>query len=216
LRILLIDCSSKKIEFGFRSENSETILTEVNRTGNTDNLLYSLKNFFTENNISLQPSDVIGLSNGPGSFTGLRVSSSIVKGICFASGCRLAETVTLDVIANKINSNKKIIPLIFSNSKNSEYYYSEYVKKNNSTQRISDYRTDFLEDILNIRNSDFAINEKKEFEIPKKYTQSIKDVSDISNLNSLLELTLNKISENDFSDFTLSKPFYMKDFIPNK
>ncbi|MBV6478157.1 MAG: hypothetical protein HGGPFJEG_00905 [Ignavibacteria bacterium] len=212
--ILLLDCSSRKIEFGFFDDHENLHVEAIDNSGITDKLIFSLKNFFSSKDHSFNSIGIIGLSNGPGSFTGLRVSSAIAKGICFSTGCLLTEIISLDIIANKADTDKKIIPLTFSNSKTLEFYYSEFRKTGNELKRLSDYKISKLTDIKTGDDTVFAINEKINVDLPQTISDKIIDVSGKSNINSLLELTLKNISENRYSDFTESVPFYMKEFVP--
>lgn len=212
--ILLLDCSSKKTEFGYYDDKGNLHKNVTNESGNADDFVYCIKNFFLVKDISIKEIDTVSISNGPGSFTGLRISSAIAKGICFSLGCKLSEVVTLDVIANKSSAEKEIISLVFSNSKSLEFYYSRYKKNHNELIRISDYKTAVPDEIISNTESEYLINEPLSDLIPNKYREFMKDVSDISNIESLLELTQKNISENNFGDFRTSIPFYMKEFIP--
>lgn len=212
--ILLLDCSSKKTEFGYYDDKGNLHINVTNESGNADDFVYCIKNFFLVKDISIKEIDTVSISNGPGSFTGLRISSAIAKGICFSLGCKLSEVVTLDVIANKSSAEKEIISLVFSNSKSLEFYYCRYKKNHNELIRISDYKTAGPDEIISNTESEYLINEPLSDLIPNKYREFMKDVSDISNIESLLELTQKNISEKNFGDFRTSIPFYMKEFIP--
>jgi hypothetical protein len=108
----------------------------------------------------------------------------------------------------KLKPIKVIVPLIFSNSSTNEFYFSRY-KRENSLTRISDYSISLLPSILN--EEDFFIANEK---IPG-YEEKIM-TSDSPSIISLYQLTLNYISQNKFSDYNTSEPFYMKEFIPLK
>src|SRR5688572_4161900 len=45
----------------------------------------------------------VAISAGPGSYTGLRIGTSIAKGLCMALGIPLISVETLDVLACQIN-----------------------------------------------------------------------------------------------------------------
>ncbi len=51
--------------------------------------------------LDLQPADLgaVGLSAGPGSYTGLRVGASFAQGLCFALGCPLIAVPSTEVLA---------------------------------------------------------------------------------------------------------------------
>lgn len=211
--ILLIESSSKKIEFGYADFEKIMFKEELASDNNADTLIYFIKKSFEENNINFKEIEVISLSNGPGSFTGLRIGSAIAKGICFALCCKLIEIPTLDIIANKFKSDKKIISLIFSNTKTLEFYYCEYEYKFGKLKKISDYKTDTINNIMK-EDSDFIINEQTKEDIGIDYINKLKDVSGISNIESLFELTLCYIEEKKFSEYRTSEPFYMMEFVP--
>ena len=208
MNILSIDSSSSKIEFAVFSDCKEIIRHILSEDENADVLIYNIVEYCKKNNFYLKDLDYVSISNGPGSFTGLRISSAIAKGICFAADAKLIEVNSLDVLANKIETDKTIVPLIFSNSRTNEFYFSRY-KRENSLTRISDYSISLLPSILN--EEDFFIANEK---IPG-YEERIM-TSDSPSVISLYQLTLNYISQNKFSDYNTSEPFYMKEFIPLK
>ncbi len=218
--VLLIDCSSKKIEFGFIDKRSESfyIKRELEPDNNADTLTYFIKKSFDENKINLKEIEYVSLSNGPGSFTGLRIGSAIAKGICFALKCKLIEISSLDIIAVKYRLNisgageKEIVPLIFSNTKTREFYYSRYKAEHENLNRISGYETDVLENIMK-GDFTFVVNEWGPF-FERGYIKKIKDVSGFSSLEAQNKITQDYIRKNIFSDYRNSEPFYMKDFFP--
>lgn len=213
--ILLIDSSAKKIEFGFL-KNNELILNEtLDSKDNADTLSFHIKTAFEKTDISFDEIEVVSLSNGPGSFTGLRISSAIAKGICFAKGSKLVEISTLDIIANKFKNSGKVTSLIFSNSRTNEFYFCEYEIEPGSIKRISEYGIDFIENIVSDSDTNYLINESLGENIPEKFREILTDVSEISGIKSQAELAEKAISSGKFTDFKTSQPFYMKDFIPN-
>ncbi len=212
--ILLIETSSKKIEFGCSDGNKILFKEELEHGNNADTLTYFIKKSFDRNKINFTEVKYVSLSNGPGSFTGLRIGSAIAKGICFSfesTDCKLIEIPTLDIAANKYKCVKKLVSLIYSNSRTSEFYYCVYKYKSGKLERISDYKIDLLENILK-EDADFIINESNE-NIPEDFRNKLIDVSSSSNIFSMIELTKNYIDENKFSDYKISEPFYMKEFI---
>lgn len=50
----------------------------------------------------------VAVSNGPGSYTGLRIGSSTAKGLCFALNLPLIELCTLRIAAEAVKANTKI------------------------------------------------------------------------------------------------------------
>jgi tRNA threonylcarbamoyladenosine biosynthesis protein TsaB len=209
MNILALDSSSNKIEFALFSDGREVLKHTLSENENADALVYNISLNCKDNNFNVRDIDVVALSNGPGSFTGIRIASAIAKAFCMAADAKLVEVNSLDVIANKIETDKIIVPLIFSNSRTNEFYYSRFKKENGHLTRISDYDTALLKDIIN--DDDFFVTNGK-IQICKDKVMEY----NTSNIISLYQLTLNYISQNLFSDYNTSEPFYMKEFVPLK
>jgi len=210
LNILLIDTSSKKIEFAYNKKDVFSILKTLDEDKNADDLVYEIKKEFDRHGLNFQEINYIGLSNGPGSFTGLRIGSAVAKGICVGTNAKLIEVSSLDLIAVKYaeesgNKDGLVVPMIFSNSRTFEFYFAEY----KGTERISDYKIAVLDEFINT-NSDFIINEKTDYIFPENL--EVINLSDISNLRALYKITKEHIADNRISDFSQSEPFYMKRF----
>ena len=211
LNILLINCSSKNIEFALSENSKISINKKLDSVINADSLIYELLTEFDNSNKSIKNVEVVSLSNGPGSFTGLRIGSAIAKGICFAYKCKLVEINTLDIVANHYKDDADVIAMIFSKSRTEEFYSAEYTVENGKLQRTSEYGIRKIDDI-NINNKIILINENNTMSFLKDL--DVIDVSGLSDIQSQIKLTMDNIKRNVFSDYRTSEPFYMKDFIP--
>jgi len=215
MNILLIDTSSNIIEFGYANDGKLLIYKRLPENENADTLIYFIKTEFDNRKINNKDIDIVSLSNGPGSFTGLRIGSAISKGICFANNCKLIEVNTLDLIANKYkllfnvrDSDKNISSVIFSNMRTKEHYICTYKIENGKLIRISDYLIDNLEN-YDKNNQIFVTND-----VLTDGTNNIISLAHEGNIQSQLELSIEMIDKNAFSDPETSKPFYLKEFIP--
>lgn len=213
MNILLIESSSKIIEFAYNKNGNFVILKKLSNDLNAEDIVFELKAAFDEKGLKFNEIQYVALSNGPGSFTGLRIGSAVAKGICFAVQSRLVEIVTLDIIAGKagkISEGKIIIPLIYSYSKNGGFYTSEYRYSDGSAKRISEYSIKNAEELVT-ENRIFVVNGKTEFDFPANIAPV--DLSDEGNMEAMYNLALNSINESNFSDFSESEPFYMNKFL---
>lgn len=219
--IILIETSSKKIEFGYADENKLLFSETLDPNDNADTLTFYISKAFKKYGLNFKEIEYVSLSNGPGSFTGLRIGSAIAKGICFVNGSHLIEIPTLDIIATKVliesdtkvSAKQKITSMIFSNMRTMEFYYCEYEFNPGKLKRVSEYKTGLLEDFIE-NDSIFITNEDLPRDIGKKFHDKIKNASSRSNIPSQLDLTLKYIDERRICDYNLSEPFYMKDFVP--
>lgn len=82
--------------------------------------------------------DCFAISVGPGSFTGLRIGVTVVKGLAYALKKRIVAVPTLDVIANNAKSFKGMICPVLDARKN-KIYACMYKSDGKSLKRLSKY-----------------------------------------------------------------------------
>lgn len=88
-------CSTSLFENGDLLDSNE-----VNQPNAHSSLLsVMVDELLSRNNLRSNQLQAIAISEGPGSYTGLRIGASLAKGICFASDLKLITVNTLDSIA---------------------------------------------------------------------------------------------------------------------
>lgn len=203
--ILLIDCSSSNVQWGVASQVTLKHKEYLDRESNADSLISLIKLHFDKNNLSFGNISHVLLANGPGSFTGLKIGAAISKGICFATGAKLVEVSSLDIIAQKSKLIGKFICLINSNMKSGECYYAEY-ERHEDLHRVSEYGMIIPKEI----SSEVKIATDEKFETDIR----IDDRVGVDTIQPLYETGIKKISSEEFSDISSSEPFYIKEFVP--
>lgn len=210
MNILLIDTATRKIEFAYNKKGDFCILKNLVEGKNADDLVYEMKSEFDEQGFCFQDIDFIGLVNGPGSFTGLRIGSAISKAVCFATGAELIEINSLDLIAEKFyirnKGNCKVIPMVFSGMKTGEFFYAVY----DNNKITIDYRTGVLEDVLKHEGL-FLLNDTVRYDFPDD--MKIINMSGDTNMEALYSIAAKRVEEGRISDYRISEPFYMKQFL---
>jgi len=213
LNILFLDTSSKISETAFYENEKMIFHLILKESDGADQVVYNLRQSFKEFKLDPNNIEYLSLSNGPGSFTGLRIGSAVAKGICFVSGCKFIEIPTLDILANIIPSGNSITSLIPSNPKTSEFYFAKYEKSGNDLKRTSDFDFGNLHEILKT-DSQFVIKKETFQYIPEPIQSKFFEYPDDAVMRSQYEITLKKISDNEFSDVENSTPIYIRQFIP--
>ena len=105
------------------------------------------------NEIKWDPSniDLIAVSTGPGSYTGLRVGVTCAKTLAYGLGKPVIDVPTLDVLVENVkdNSAKTICPVL--DAKRKSVYACIYDRSNNESRKTTDFliiSPDSLIDIL--------------------------------------------------------------------
>lgn len=103
MRILALETSLRLAHLALLEEDRlllETALDESERAAKT--ITPGIKNILREANWSINQLDLIAVTTGPGSFTGLRLGVTTAKTLAFATGAKLIGINTLEVIASQV------------------------------------------------------------------------------------------------------------------
>jgi len=165
--------------------------------------------------------EAIGLSMGPGSYTGLRIGTSTAKGLCYALDIPLIAISTIEAIAfgtieNINNENALYCPMI--DARRMEVYSAIFDSKLNQIEPIEANIIDensFKAILLN-RKTYFSGNgaEKCRSILSNYDNAQIVDIKASS--THLAKLSEIKFNKNQFENLAYFEPFYLKDFIAAK
>ena len=109
------------------------------RATHNQSLLPGIERILADADWSLDDLDGFAVSLGPGSFTGLRIGLSIVKGLAWATGKPLAAVPTLDALAANVSFvPHKICPIL--DARKGEIYTAFYCQGDEGIpQRLTSY-----------------------------------------------------------------------------
>ncbi|MFH1782804.1 MAG: tRNA (adenosine(37)-N6)-threonylcarbamoyltransferase complex dimerization subunit type 1 TsaB [Candidatus Omnitrophota bacterium] len=131
LKIIGIDTSSKFLSIGL-SEDSSMITEEHKLLDRSHSrfLIPYIEDMLKKQDISIDEIDCFFIGLGPGSFTGLRIGVSTVKGLGMGSHKTCMGVPSIDAIAMNVgNEGDTIVPVI--DAKRSLVYTSVYTMKKN-------------------------------------------------------------------------------------
>ncbi|RPH53047.1 MAG: tRNA (adenosine(37)-N6)-threonylcarbamoyltransferase complex dimerization subunit type 1 TsaB [Desulfobacteraceae bacterium] len=126
MKILAVDTSARSCSVAIAVR--KTVLADlINESGETHSkhLMYMIKRAFEIS--GLKPSDIDGfaVTKGPGSFTGLRIGISSVKGLAAAAGKPVAGISTLDALAAQVPETSYLV-CVMMDARKGEVYSSRY------------------------------------------------------------------------------------------
>lgn len=99
--------------------------------------------------------DLVAVSGGPGSFTGLRIGSATAKGLCFAGKKELVHVPTLDGMAmNFAGSDKLIVPMM--DARRGQVYTGIYEFEGDTLKVLEGAMAVSLEELLEKLNANYV------------------------------------------------------------
>jgi tRNA threonylcarbamoyladenosine biosynthesis protein TsaB len=111
-------------------------------------LLSAIDHLLKESGCPMEELDGWAISLGPGSFTGLRIGVSTVKGLAYATRKPVAGVSSLDVLASQISPTPYLICPILDARKGEVYTALYRYDKANFLNRRSDYQAMRPEDLV--------------------------------------------------------------------
>jgi tRNA threonylcarbamoyladenosine biosynthesis protein TsaB len=106
----------------------------------SEKLVPMIEEILKSNEVKTSELDLIAVSNGPGSFTGLRIGMTAAKGIAFASTLPIIPVPTLDALALQISEylNDESIFSIANNANIEEAYFGKYKVNGSSFETLNE------------------------------------------------------------------------------
>src|SRR3989339_1180270 len=112
-------------------------------------LMPMIKEIISNLDLTLSEIDVFAASNGPGSFTGLRIGITTIKSMAYALKKPVISVPTLDALANNINKTDNLIcPII--DARNNQVFTALYEWKDKKLIKITDYMGIDIKELVNI------------------------------------------------------------------
>ena len=173
----------------------------------------AIKEIFEKNDLELRSIDAIGVTGGPGSYTGLRIGMATAKGICFALNKPLISLSTLLVMANaaKDESADLLCPMI--DARRMEVFTAIYTKglkivKHPAALTLNE--NSFAEYLSNNRICFFGNGSNKFQAIEKSPQAFFRDIK--TGASSMAPLSEKSFTEKNFADLAYAEPLYLKEF----
>ncbi|NGY36269.1 tRNA (adenosine(37)-N6)-threonylcarbamoyltransferase complex dimerization subunit type 1 TsaB [Flavobacterium sp. XN-5] len=213
--ILNIETSTKNCSVSIARDGETIVCNEIAEEGysHAERLHVFIEASLKEVGIAFSDITAIAVSQGPGSYTGLRIGVSSAKGLCYALGIPLIAVDTLQILAAQARiSNGLIIPMI-------------------DARRMEVYSTIFTSELINTRGTQTEILAENSFEDIEGPIYFVGDCAEkaqtvltkenfifleeivFPSANEMSALSFEKFKNNDTVDVAYFEPFYLKDFM---
>ena len=148
MNLLAIDTSTKNLSLAVTENGKVVKFRNVKLTRPlSSSIMPSIKKILNSAGITLSKLDGFAVGLGPGSFTGLRVGLSTIKGLAFATNKPVVGISSLDVLAMNIKGDHMQICTL-CDAKRNLAYACLYEKKGSTLKKKSDYVLERIDAIL--------------------------------------------------------------------
>ncbi|MCK5783063.1 MAG: tRNA (adenosine(37)-N6)-threonylcarbamoyltransferase complex dimerization subunit type 1 TsaB [Desulfobacterales bacterium] len=140
MKILAVDTATRSCSVAI-VENSTLLaeLTLANGRTHSTHLMGMVESAVKMSGLTVSDIDGFAVARGPGSFTGLRIGISAVKGFAAATGKPLVGVSTLDALAFQFPfSSYLVCPLL--DARRREVYYSQYRFEDGELKKVTGER----------------------------------------------------------------------------
>jgi len=215
--LLAIETSTEICSVALGKDNECVAVVEDNReNSHAEKILLFVEQVLKQSGLKMNELDAVCISDGPGSYTGLRIGTSSAKGLCDALYIPLIAVSTLQSMAygarEQLPDYKQYIPMI--DARRMEVYTAIYNQYLDPVEKITNLILD------ENAYSDFLLKDKVVFSgngvgkavpILSKHSNAI-FCNTKTSARYLLALGYRKFIEQNFADIAYFEPFYLKEF----
>jgi tRNA threonylcarbamoyladenosine biosynthesis protein TsaB len=213
--ILHIDTSTEKASIAL-SDAGDPIKLMINEE-QKDHAAWihqAISDAFAQLRLTLHDLKAIGITAGPGSYTGLRVGMATAKGLCYALSIPLIAVNTLDaMVAAAIRKEEAGLYCPMIDARRMEVFTGLYSRHGNLQMQPQAMVLDenSFHDELEAQNVLFFGNGR--FKLQKMVSHPNALFTDVPFTASELSILINKkFNLSEFSNLTYSEPIYLKEF----
>ncbi len=213
--ILNIETATKNCSVALAKEGKTILCKEIAEEGysHAERLHVFIEEIIKEVGITFQDLIAIAVSQGPGSYTGLRIGVSAAKGLCYALDIPLIAVDTLQVLASQATvSSGLIIPML--DARRMEVYSAVFTSNYNKRRAvqaeiITENSFEELEETL------YFVGDCAEKCKPVLTKDNFVFLSDIKfpSAKEMSVISFEKYQKNETVDVAYFEPYYLKDFM---
>lgn len=213
--ILSIETATKNCSVSL-SLNGHTIHTrEISEEGysHAEKLHVFIEEVLNEALIDFSKLSAVAVSQGPGSYTGLRIGVSAAKGVCYALNIPLIAIDTLEVLARRLSIDKGVIvPMI--DARRMECYTAVFssdfvLKREIKSEIITEDSFSDIDEIIHFVGD--GASKCKEVLKGEKFVYH--DDFIFPSSKQMGALAFEKYKKSDTVNVAYFEPFYLKDFM---
>ena len=213
--ILNIETATKNCSVALAKEGKTILCKEIAEEGysHAERLHVFIEEIIKEVGITFQDLIAIAVSQGPGSYTGLRIGVSAAKGLCYALDIPLIAVDTLQVLASQATvSSGLIIPML--DARRMEVYSAIF---NPKFEKIRAVQAEIITEnsFEELQETLYFVGDcaEKCKTVLTKENYIFLDEIKYPSAKEMSLISFEKYQKNETVDFAYFEPYYLKDFM---
>ncbi len=213
--ILNIETATKNCSVALAKDGKTIVCKEIAEEGysHAERLHVFIEEIIKEAGITLNDLSAIAVSQGPGSYTGLRIGVSAAKGLCYALDIPLIAVDTLQALASQVAiSNGLIIPMI--DARRMEVYSAVFAP---NLERKREVLAEIITEnsFENLQETLYFVGDcaEKCKSVLTKENYIFLDEIVYPSAKEMSLISFEKFKKSDTVDVAYFEPYYLKDFM---
>ncbi len=213
--ILNIETATKNCSVSLAQHGETLICKEISEQGysHAEKLHVFIDEIMKESGLAMTDLQAIAVSQGPGSYTGLRIGVSAAKGLCYALSIPLIAIDTLTTLASQVQkTDGLIVPMI--DARRMEVYSAVF---HSNKEMIREVQAEILTEDSFLEQSGpiyfVGDSNEKAKSVLTKSNFIFLDTIVFPSANEMSAMSYNKFLKEDFVDLAYFEPYYLKDFM---
>ena len=210
--ILAIETSGQAASIGLVHHEKITAKALPADQKHSETILTHIQALLAENRITLNQLTAVSFTHGPGSFTGLRIASSLVQAIAFAKNIPVIPIDTLATIAQQAYEQHHLETVItVLDARMSEVFIAAYQRQDSTWETIISPTLASLDQLPDLPEKNWMVVGEGALvsQIAKTYTLDYRD--DVSlTAEALLSLAVSKYKQQAFISADEAQPVYIR------
>lgn len=216
--ILNLETATKNCSVTIAKEGKTIACKEIaeQNFSHAEKLHVFIEELLAENNLKFSDLNAIAVSQGPGSYTGLRIGVSSAKGFCYALNIPLIAIDTLQLLAKQIQIKEGVIVSMID-ARRMEVFTAFYDKNHEQIRTTKAEIIDensYQEHVEKIHLVGDGTEKFKNTLTHEKFVFHSNVV--FPSAKEMSELSFIKYKMSDFVDVAYFEPYYLKDFVLTK
>ncbi|MDR2221968.1 MAG: tRNA (adenosine(37)-N6)-threonylcarbamoyltransferase complex dimerization subunit type 1 TsaB [Flavobacteriaceae bacterium] len=217
ITILNIETATKNCSVSLTVDGNLLTMKEIaeENFSHAEKLHVFVEDILKENNKKWTDLNAIAVSQGPGSYTGLRIGVSAVKGLCYGLSIPMIALDTLEILARQLVVEKGLIVSMLDARRMEAYcavFRPDYTSVGVVEAKVIESDSfDFIIDQEEIHLIGDGAPKCKDVLTDAKFIYH--DSIVYPSAKEMCKMSFEKYNKSEFVDVAYFEPFYLKDFV---